>query len=375
MVLFTGLGFGLIYLPAIVCVAQYFEKKRSFATGLAVCGSGFGTFILAPLTELLVHEFSWRGAMLILGGIILNIVVCGIIFRPLESGVASQTKHRSEPEGDALLSDAELQSSRSGRNVISVEEIEYSRGNQLDKGQGEKLLSSAETYEIISSLQQLNALPCSKTMLASQNQQSPLRSLEITEKTGSSEISPVDLQEIKSSNDSEEKNKTLQLSASQCLAASEPYENIASFACSDGALHKHAVPQSGQQNAAKVHKRRSQRSSESSHGSSAALAPLHRKDIFYSGSLQNIPMYRSQPDVYKATVMGAPVPDHEVDGVSKKGGKKGGAFSDLCQEFHSTMNDMLSVALLKNPVFLMFAFSNFFTSIGFNMPFIFLPDR
>ena len=45
-----GLGFGLIYLPAIVSVSMYFEKKRAFATGIAVCGSGFGTFIFAPVS-------------------------------------------------------------------------------------------------------------------------------------------------------------------------------------------------------------------------------------------------------------------------------------------------------------------------------------
>ena len=46
-----GLGFGLIYLPAIVSVSVYFEKKRAFATGIAVCGSGVGTFIMAPVTK------------------------------------------------------------------------------------------------------------------------------------------------------------------------------------------------------------------------------------------------------------------------------------------------------------------------------------
>lgn len=39
----AGMGFGLIYLPAIVSVTMYFEKYRSLATGIAVCGSGFGT--------------------------------------------------------------------------------------------------------------------------------------------------------------------------------------------------------------------------------------------------------------------------------------------------------------------------------------------
>ena len=37
-----GVGFGLIYVPAIVAVGFYFEKKRSLAMGIAVCGSGLG---------------------------------------------------------------------------------------------------------------------------------------------------------------------------------------------------------------------------------------------------------------------------------------------------------------------------------------------
>ena len=55
-ILILGLGFGLIYLPAIVSVSMYFEKKRAFATGIAVCGSGLGTFIMAPVTKGLVYK-------------------------------------------------------------------------------------------------------------------------------------------------------------------------------------------------------------------------------------------------------------------------------------------------------------------------------
>ena len=49
----SGIGFGLMYLPSIVIVGYYFDKKRAFATGLAVCGSGIGTFLFAPLGMLL----------------------------------------------------------------------------------------------------------------------------------------------------------------------------------------------------------------------------------------------------------------------------------------------------------------------------------
>ena len=47
----TGVGFGLMYLPSIVMVGYYFDKRRALATGIAVCGSGIGSFVFAPLTE------------------------------------------------------------------------------------------------------------------------------------------------------------------------------------------------------------------------------------------------------------------------------------------------------------------------------------
>ena len=47
-----GLGLGIIYLPRLDCITQYFDKRRPIVTGIAICGSGIGTFIMAPLTDL-----------------------------------------------------------------------------------------------------------------------------------------------------------------------------------------------------------------------------------------------------------------------------------------------------------------------------------
>ncbi|KZC05305.1 Monocarboxylate transporter 5 [Dufourea novaeangliae] len=81
----TGLGFGLIYLPAIVSVSCYFEKYRSLATGIAVCGSGLGTLVFAPCLEYLIAFYGWRGTIMICSGIVLNCIVLGALFRPLET--------------------------------------------------------------------------------------------------------------------------------------------------------------------------------------------------------------------------------------------------------------------------------------------------
>lgn len=100
----TGFGFGLIYLPAIVSVTTYFEKKRSLATGIAVCGSGLGTFIFSPVSEYLIKEFGWRGATLILAGIVFNCVIFGAMFRPLEAPKKSR-KRMHYTEGNDHLED------------------------------------------------------------------------------------------------------------------------------------------------------------------------------------------------------------------------------------------------------------------------------
>lgn len=80
----SGFGFGMIYLPSIVSVGFYFERKRAIATGIAVCGSGIGTFIFAPLTKLLLDTFDWKNALFILAGIVFNGCVFAALMRPLE---------------------------------------------------------------------------------------------------------------------------------------------------------------------------------------------------------------------------------------------------------------------------------------------------
>jgi MCP family monocarboxylic acid transporter-like MFS transporter 14 len=61
-----GIGFGLVYVPAVVAVGYYFDKRRALATGIAVCGSGVGTFVIAPLTTWLLEQYGWRGTILML---------------------------------------------------------------------------------------------------------------------------------------------------------------------------------------------------------------------------------------------------------------------------------------------------------------------
>ncbi|KAI6176829.1 Monocarboxylate transporter 5 [Aphelenchoides bicaudatus] len=77
-----GVGFGLIYLPGIVVVSQYFESKRALATGVAVAGSGFGTFLMPVLNKTLIEQISWRAAIYVNSVFILLCAISGLFFKP-----------------------------------------------------------------------------------------------------------------------------------------------------------------------------------------------------------------------------------------------------------------------------------------------------
>ncbi|CAG2182031.1 unnamed protein product, partial [Oppiella nova] len=78
-----GVGFGMIYLPAIVSVGYYFTTRRALATGLAVCGSGVGAFMFAPMTQYLLTKMDWKNTLMILAALALHCSVFGALMRPL----------------------------------------------------------------------------------------------------------------------------------------------------------------------------------------------------------------------------------------------------------------------------------------------------
>lgn len=57
--LLVGAGDGLLFLPSIVIVSQYFSKKKSFATGIASMGSSIGK----PSLEYLYLCWAYRAKM------------------------------------------------------------------------------------------------------------------------------------------------------------------------------------------------------------------------------------------------------------------------------------------------------------------------
>ena len=81
--LFAGCGLGFLNLSAIVIVNRYFNKKRGTVQGCMFSGSGFGIMCISPLLEALLSKYDWRGTLLIMAGLFLQLCVASALFRPL----------------------------------------------------------------------------------------------------------------------------------------------------------------------------------------------------------------------------------------------------------------------------------------------------
>ena len=107
-----------MYLPTIVTVGHYFKKKRALATGIAVCGSGIGGFVFAPLSQFLIDKYTWKGAMWVISAITLNGVVVAGLLRPIASQprykrkqsftVKSEQNRKTVPEGSQCCDMSEI---------------------------------------------------------------------------------------------------------------------------------------------------------------------------------------------------------------------------------------------------------------------------
>ena len=80
----TGFGFGLMYIPSVVGVAPYFTDRRALAIGICLCGSGFGTFGLAPISQHILDNYGWRWVLRALSLFALVGVLCGSVMVPVD---------------------------------------------------------------------------------------------------------------------------------------------------------------------------------------------------------------------------------------------------------------------------------------------------
>jgi predicted MFS family arabinose efflux permease len=74
---------------------RFFEERSAgLAVGIASSGGGCGMIFMPLIIEKLIEIYSWRGALLFLGGLNLQCCVCGALLRSPPNGRAHEGKQR-----------------------------------------------------------------------------------------------------------------------------------------------------------------------------------------------------------------------------------------------------------------------------------------
>lgn len=78
-----GIAYGFSYGPALVVLGRYFDQKRGIASSLGNMGVSVGSLVFPPVIRLLLDSYGLRGALAVIGGILLNLCVAGALMRPV----------------------------------------------------------------------------------------------------------------------------------------------------------------------------------------------------------------------------------------------------------------------------------------------------
>ncbi|XP_055547551.1 monocarboxylate transporter 2 isoform X2 [Wyeomyia smithii] len=419
-----GIGFGFIYLPAVVAVGYYFETKRSLATGIAVCGSGFGTFAFAPLANMLLENFDWKNSTLILAGLILNCAVFGAMMRPLTYPKEDKVK----PLMQRMYEEKRMQMERGsiGGSYFMV---------QLPDGTMEKRLKAPLNADpgVHSSLA-LDQLAAQQSGMHAVATLPTITESKVQEQNGSSnsssESSQIEikkpLQRKRTANSESDANEyganNLPRNASQPAFTSHQSGipkngSVPTF----DRVRKHSTGERFKPSLAAIkassrgdvgsngdvrktmHLKLSRGSVTSSKNNNAEdldegssftskaslkadrpvmVRPLSRKDIFYSGSVTNLKEFQSQKSLtnYRNSVISLTKFEREHRTDVRDDVEKGAEQYDLCpclvlpESFKNAIGAMMDMSLLKDPVFMMIGISNIFGMAGLYVPFVYLVD-
>ena len=85
-----GVGANFSFSSGITLVPRFFSRRRALATGLAVSGSGLGTFVVSQALTAMVLAHGWRAALRALAAVALAVLSgCALAYAPPEEAAAA----------------------------------------------------------------------------------------------------------------------------------------------------------------------------------------------------------------------------------------------------------------------------------------------
>ncbi|KAL5008724.1 hypothetical protein ScPMuIL_014305 [Solemya velum] len=140
----SGIGFGMVYIPAMVLVNSYFTKKRGIVQGIVTSGSGVGILVLAPVTEVLLETFDLSGTLLLTSGFVLHICVFAALMRnpPITVGNTERLSITISEVESSNIEDNSNSSPVSEQNKFVKEVTCFMPNNNVAKSTPNLLISS-----------------------------------------------------------------------------------------------------------------------------------------------------------------------------------------------------------------------------------------
>lgn len=347
-----GIGFGLIYVPAVIAVGFYFERLRALATGIGVCGSGIGTFVFAPVCAALVKAIGWRKSVAVQGLMILSCIAFAWTYKPVKP-----TKLKNLKNKDDSLEKPELV-------------MDSSKLNPTTRLKMEKALANMKA-DSTNSLNENNAtIP--RMLGVSNNAAYPT----------AAQVWKSDYHKVYHTVHVPHHHRIAQVYNKE-KRPGIPFMNIQDEKAKD-VKNENTTPLLDQEDGLKpvimtsrrhtIGERRTKALGDENAKKKSLVGveinrPMYRDDIFFNASLTRLPQYTSQSSLaYKLSVTRPPT-QHEIEEEVNKECR-------FCPEsIRRPLATMLDISLLKSVSFLVLAISGLLTMLGFFVPFVYLKDR
>ena len=289
---FSGLAFGFLYLPSLVIVGLWFEKKRGVATGITVAGSGVGMFVLPPLCTLMIDHWGWRFSMYGLAAMVFLCAPLAMLYRPVppnfRNGQSKKAKVKSAGTHH-INKEVELNGHK-GQDSSPTEEEDansYSETSVDDRAEGEIPEIRVSDFEKRGSSQSVAFAASSGRTGRGKNEPMLLKKAMMNRKKTNGlcqSMTTVNCSQTESQAAQPQLSKTLEDLSDRTFENSE-YGNGSAHL-----QHSSARLSGFEMNAEIKNEIRNNRGRPSnvSHLSVSAAEPLRKKDLFYSVSTINL---------------------------------------------------------------------------------------
>jgi len=383
-----GFGFGMMYLPAILIVNFYFDKKRALATGIAVSGTGIGTMVFAPLGRYLLDTYQWKQSHIIISAFILNGIVCGAVFRPLEQ---NRLKKREKIPSDdprippniimqKILDEKNRQRTISTGSLdgtyITVDNklikdprilkkmyLDYMEQEHARRSFSKSTLSVPMDIPNGTTGNGVAGSPLAGSPSASSFNGSPSHEVDMQIKLGSApSSSSVQLPGLPPLNKKLERLRA----ESQANSLKQPrHRGVSECSNSSQVSQVWKLPDGTISSQVSLRAASSLRSLKKE-----VNRPMYRKDIFYSGSVRNLSGFQSTSDMGTYVASITSIPDLPVDDDDPATEKCCGRFGPLV----SVLSTMFDLSLFQSVTFVVLCSCNILAMIGFFTPFVYISQ-